>query len=315
MKGDPVSIPIHQRRCVRTANVIGFLRQLRDFGVMSIAVLAVLVIASARTDAAQQPSPPKDENEYEQPLEEVFQTELVYPQDRGEVQLTFGPRKFSGGEESAEIPIAAEYGITDRLQVEIEYAAFTSIRLDTNGNARGPGDLEIGTKYSFMNIRGSNVHAAVGCNIELPTGDVSQGLSEGLVEVEPFACFAKDFPSLHRMQLFGQVGVDLVNRTKTAPDNDTEDSDEAPLDPHEFFLNVGTFVPIGKFRGTMELNWTTNQWNNLGNESAVYVTPGIVWVPKSGLEFGIGLPVGVSHDADHLRVIGLLIYEFDTVRH
>jgi hypothetical protein len=289
-------------------------RRLGGLASGSIAAVAFIILAAWQPAVAQQPSSDADEDEYVQPLQEVFQTELVYPQDKGEVQLTVGPRKFSGGEETGEIPIAAEYGITDRWQVEVEYVAFSSVRLDPDGRARGPGDLEVGTKYAFMKIRGSDVHAAVGCNFGFPTGDVSNGLGEGLIEVEPFACIARDFPKLNRMQLFADIGVSLVNRVRARPESD-EDAEGSAVatDPHEFFLDVGSFVPVGKFRGTLELNWATNQWNNHGAESAIYATPGVVWDPRPGWEFGVGVPVGVSHDADHNRVIGMIIYEFDTV--
>ncbi len=58
----------------------------------------------------------------EQPIQEVFQTELVYPQERGEVQLTFSPRYGKGGGQSLfQAPVSVEYGITKNWQVEVEW--------------------------------------------------------------------------------------------------------------------------------------------------------------------------------------------------
>src|ERR1700694_5782923 len=50
-----------------------------------------------------------------QPLQEVFQTGLVYTQERGEVQLSYTSR-FSRGKDlsSLQTPLNLEYGITDR---------------------------------------------------------------------------------------------------------------------------------------------------------------------------------------------------------
>jgi hypothetical protein len=285
--------------------------------VRAVAAVAFVVLAGAGVAAAQTPAPSDDDEGYVQPIQEVFQTELVYPQDRGEVQLTLGPRRLAGAEEIGEIPVAAEYGITDRWQVEVEYVAFSRVRLDPVGTAQGRGDVEVGTKYAFMNIGGSNTHAAVGCDVELPSGDVANGLGEGLVSVQPFVCVARDLPSLHRAQLFAELGLSLVHRVKTPPE--TEDGEGeglgAATDPHELDLDVGAFVPVGKLCGTMELNWTTDQWNHHGATSEIYVTPGVVWDPVPGWEFGVGVAVGVSHDADRARVIGTVIYEFDTIRH
>ena len=233
------------------------------------------------------------------------------------MQLTFGPRRFSGSDEIGELPFSAEYGITDRWQVEVEYTAFSRVHLDPSGEAQGHGDVEIGTKYAFMQIAGSDTHAAVGVSATIPSGSVARGLSEGLVEVEPFVCAAHDFRKLARMQLFGQAGVTLVHRVHALPADESGDDpgdggDVAPTDPHELFLNVGAFVPIRSFRATLELNWTTNQWNHEGDQSSLYVTPGVVWEAAPGWELGFGVPIGASHDADRARVIGMVIYEFDT---
>jgi hypothetical protein len=278
-----------------------------------LALVALALTCSAAPAFAQSQTVNDD---YVQPLQEVFQTELVYPQDRGDVQVTVGPRRFAGSDDVGELPVAAEYGITDRWQVEVEYAALSSVRLDPTGTARGHGDVEVGTKYSFMRIGGSQFHAALGLNVSFPSGHVTRGLSEGLLEVEPFVCGARDFPQLNHAQVFAEAGMTLVHRIVPPPASD-ENGDaggtEPPAaDPHEAFLDVGAFVPIQAFRGTMELNWTTNQWNHGGDRSELYVTPGVVWDGVPGWEFGLGVPIGASHDADRVRVIGMVIFEFHT---
>ena len=246
----------------------------------------------------------------EQPVQEVFQTGLVYPQERGEVQLSYTSRFSKGhGRTLWQTPLNLEYGITDRWQVEIEWDAL-SRRTETGEAAtRGRGDLQIGTQYSFMNIRGSNIHSAVGFEVSLPTGDVEKELSEGFVEYEPYIILARDFPRLHNMQVFTQVGVGFVQRARQRAGSDD-------LEPaaHEFNLGVGMFVPFRRLVLTGEFNLSTNRWNHGGREREMYATPGAVWRLPRNWEMGIGVPVGLTRDADKSGAIFKLIYEFGTRR-
>jgi hypothetical protein len=250
----------------------------------------------------------------EQPIQEVFQTDLVYPQEKGEVQLTLAPRFHRVGKSNRLIlPLRIEYGITDAWQVEFGWELLKHHNPDEGSTALGIGDLEIGTKYSFMNIAEANVHAAVGFGVLFPTGSINKGLTEGYIEYNPSLILAKDFPELHHLQLFTQVGIGLVQRAKR-PDNP---GDKEPA-AHEFTLDVGFFLPfhllLGDFIFTSELNWGTNRWNNNGEEDQKYYTPGLVWNLPGAWEIGIGAPIGLNRDADDCRIISMLTFEFDTQR-
>ena len=245
-----------------------------------------------------------------QPLQEVFQTELVYPQDKGEFQLTFAPR-FSRRDEGriVETPARLEYGLTNRWQVEVEWNSYSRRRFaDSPGSAeteKGAGDLGISTKYSFLNIKNSNFHSSVQFEIGLPTGNINKGLSEGFIEYQPSASFARDFPQLHRLQIFSQIGVNFKERVKKPLDLEKVESGA-----HEFILNGGFFLPVKKARLVGEINWNTNQWNKRGGQSEVYLTPGFVYQLPGRWEIGIGAPVGVTRDADKFRAIAQIIFEF-----
>lgn len=157
------------------------------------------------------------EEEHEQPLQEVFQTELVYPQEKNEIQLTLRPQFSNGRDENLfALPFTIEYGITNSWQVELEYNTFVDRDPALGKRTRGIGDLEIGTKYSFMNIANSNFHSALGFSVSFPTADIDKQLTEGAIEYEPFIIFAKDFPSLSHMQLFTQMGGTFNQQIKTS---------------------------------------------------------------------------------------------------
>lgn len=76
----------------------------------------------------------------QQPLE----TETARPPKKGtvEVQTTFEFQTSKEGTERA-VPLAFEYGITDRLSLLVEPVFYTAIRPKQGQQATGPGDLEV----------------------------------------------------------------------------------------------------------------------------------------------------------------------------
>lgn len=246
----------------------------------------------------------------EQPLQELFQTEIVYPQQKGEIQFTLAPRfrEDAEGEDEdfTEIPLSLQYGITDAWQVGLVWEAFVNRNPDDGESDSGIGDLGVGTKYSFMNIAGSNFHAAGLFQVVFPTGDVDEQLSDGFIKFEPSLILAKDFPELNDLQLFTQVGFSFVERVRE-PDDPEDEEPEA----HEFILNGGFFIPIQQLVITAEINWNNNKWNNDGDKDELYLTPGLVWGLSKSWEIGAGMPVGLTDDSDDFRIIGMVVYSFD----
>ncbi len=242
----------------------------------------------------------------EQPLQEVFQTELVYPQERGEFQVTFASlfsRK--DGERTVETPVRLEYGITNRWQVEVEWNAFSRRRPEPFADAeKGTGDVAVSTKYSFLNIKDSKFHGSVQFEVEFPTGNVDKGLSEGFVEYTPSVSFARDFPAAGGLQIFSQIGVNFKQRVKTA--REPENIESAAT---ELILNGGFFAPYKKARIVGEINYQTSRWSG-GNKTEVYLTPGFVYKLPGKWEIGFGVPVGVTRNADNFRAIAQAVFEF-----
>ncbi|MDH3527096.1 MAG: transporter [Gammaproteobacteria bacterium] len=220
----------------------------------------------------------------EQPLQEVFQSELVYPQEAGEVQVTFAPQFHDGAEAKRwELPVTVEYGVTDDLQVELEWKAYVRDDRDDEPATDGIGDIEIGLQYSWMRIKGSRFHAAAGVEVGIPTGDEDKQLGEGDASIEPYGIFAADLPD-DRGQLFVHAGIEFSN------------------DVDEPFVNIGGFVPMGDVVVTAEWNWSEEQR---------FLTPGLVWQSEKSWEFGIGVPIGLNDASDDYRVIVLAIYEIN----
>ncbi|MCP5054580.1 MAG: hypothetical protein GY940_45860, partial [bacterium] len=227
-----------------------------------------------------------------QPLQELFQTETVYPQEKGELQLTlianFNKKTHQN---SLFVPMVIEYGITDNWQVEIESGSYLYKKNPAGKETFGIDVLEIGTKYSFMDISGSGAHVAVGFEIGIPLGHSgeNESIDEDSVEYEPFLVLAKDFPHLNHSQLFTEVRLGFGEAGEGV----------------EFNWNSGFFIPVGSVCFTGELNYKG------GDEKEIYLTPGMVWNLPGAWELGGGAAIGLNENSDSFRVILTLTYEFD----
>jgi len=223
---------------------------------------------------------------FEQPIQEVFLSELVYPQEERETQISIAVQYENNDDDAYRTPLSLEYGITGAWRIELEWDAYADHERAGGGRTAGTGDVEIGTAYSFMNLGGSDVHAALGSSVTLPTGDDDRELGEGETTYEPYGVVAMDTPLLPRSQVFTQLGTEL--------------NDGAP----EWFWNIGFFVPFdhrNRYVLTTEFNWT---------EEERYLTPGVVFNLPGTWELGVGAPIGLTSEADDYRVILFLTFEF-----
>ena len=264
--------------------IVTWLRSNVPFQIAPVLIALVASLGAPSSVLAQRVAPPS-------PPEEVFQTELVYPQEQGEVQLTLSPHlSGTASQRTGQVPLTLEYGLTDAWQIELEWGGYTY------GPSHGVGGLEIGTKYSFMNLLGNHTHAAMGLEVELP---VDRADEEG-VELEPFVILARDIPHLSGLQVFlhAATGFELGSEEETP---DALEADEAA-----WILNTGAFLPLKPVTLTAELNW-----ERTGTVDRAYVTPGLVRSLPGGWEIGLGIPLGVTPGTDAFRVIGILTYEFE----
>ncbi len=80
-----------------------------------------------------------------QPIQEMFQSNLVYPQEEDEIQLPLFPsfRKDNNSERSRTL-FEVEYGITDAFQIILEWDGLVYKNPDNNSTHSGPGDIELG---------------------------------------------------------------------------------------------------------------------------------------------------------------------------
>lgn len=245
-------------------------------------------------------------NRVKRPIEELFKSDVVYPEENGEFEVELASvYQDHAGANTWTIPVSVEYGLTDRWQVEAEWNSLVQRYVPNHSVARGLGDLELGSQYSFLNIGGSSFHIAPRFSIGVPLGDVNKDLSEGFLEYEPAVILARDFPELHHTQFFTEIAASLVQRVNS-PAN-AEDKEPAA---HELNWGSGFFVLFPRAAATLEYNWANNQWNHHGTENEMYLTPGCLWRARRNVEIGLGLPVGLNHGSDRFEVMAHIVWEF-----
>ncbi len=249
-------------------------------------------------------------------------TELVYPQDTGETQITLTPGLLRGGTTDVlELPLSVEYGLTDAWQVEVEWTALTHHNPESGSTTRGIGELEISTQYSFLNIGGSLFHVAPRIAVVLPLGSVAKEHTEGFIEYEPSVTVARDFPALHHAQLFAQFGVAIVQRARKLKEDkntdteeeeeDEDDADEAgEPEAHEFVWSTGFFIPFKHWVASLECSGSNNRWNHGGQNNEVRLTPGLVWKISPSVELGVAVSYGLNQKSEGFKFITQLVYEF-----
>ena len=259
--------------------------------------MLVLLMWGAAGDAG---ADQEDSLQPEVPLEELFQTEVVYPQEKGEIQVTMTTRVRRVGETTAiEVPLTLEYGLTDAWQIELEWGGFESENEFGGGTERGTGSLEIGVKYSFMDEEPDGFHQALGFSLDIPIEHPRADVR--VLEYRPFVVLAKDLP--RRTQLFAELACSLVQALDGSADGDDE------TESHQVALNVGGFVALPGVVLTGEINWAS-ELEHPGRANELYATPGIVRRQGKYLELGVGVPVGLTSDSDRFRVLVQATIEF-----
>ena len=240
------------------------------------------------------------------PIEELFKTDTVFPEEKGELEVGTAPLfQHNSSVDIFTIPLTLEYGITSNWQAEVEWNAYVQRNPKRGAIQRGRGDLELSTQYSFLNINDSPYHVAPRFALGIPTGNINKEMSEGFLEYEPGVVLARDLPIGRRTQLFTELSLGFVQRVKRP-----FEADDAEPAAHEFMLGTGFFTLIPHGALTMELNWNNNRWNNHGTENQLYVTPGVLWRMANSVEFGVGVPVGLNRQSDRFQIAAHFIWEF-----
>ncbi len=240
--------------------------------------LLVIFVALPRLAIAQ-----PEAQESAQPLQELFLTETVYPQEKGEVQITLGILSDrSRAERPTLLPISIEYGLTNHWQIEGGWDGYTEVSGQPWQQLR-TARASVGTKLSFMNVGGSKLHAAIGVDAEFPNADAFPAdEGEDGIEIEPMVAMAFDFPL--RITVFGSAAASV----------DAEEVNDLIQRPDDRgTLSGGALIAFRRIVGALEYTTRSDElpWRLNGGK---LLTPSFTVHPGRNWELAVAVPIGIN---------------------
>lgn len=226
----------------------------------------------------------------DQLIQELFLGETPYPQRRDETQLTLGAVHLrTRPERLTTLSFGAEYGFTDRFQVEIEIphllrrsGAAAEGEEGNRSDASGFGDVSLGVLYAVVNERSRVL--SVSLEAGLPSGSRRKGLGEGRILVEPQIRAGLEIGGTW---LFGALGAEFAGSERS------------------FTYSAAVARPLpANFVGVLELSGFA------GDERVAYLVPGLVWRAPFEAEFQLGVPIGLTREAADWGAVAKVVVEF-----
>jgi len=190
------------------------------------------------------------------------------------------------------MPLSIEFGLTKQWQIQAEGSWSTQFAsADPLGHLQTTR-LSVGTKYSFMHIGGSPLHAAIGVDLEWPRATaLAEAEGEGGVEFEPFVAMALDLG--RHIEVFGSTAASF-ERAQAA---DLITTRELPDDAG----TISGGVMLAFHRVTLAVEYSSRgdvlPWRN--GEPPV-VMPSLILRPGKQWEVAIGALVSLEGGAHEI---------------
>jgi len=219
--------------------------------------------------------------EMDEYLQEFYLEETVFPQEKNEIQLTLKPSFTKYEQRQLYIPLAVEYGLTDRLQIEVEVPYLIS-SVTERQRIRGMGNVEVGLMYNILKSY-RPFSLSVGMNKTLQTAGKYIRAYQDEPSWEAYTVVARQLGS---WQMHGNFRTELVDGQFT------------------FNYGMASVFNFGRCNATFEVT------ANKEEERIFYFTPGLIWKQPNGLEFGMALSKSFNKYSDNWSLVAMLIYEF-----
>jgi hypothetical protein len=251
---------------------------------MKRSLLSVLITVLCTTSASAEDDSHTDASALPQTVHELFLTESVFPNERGEYQPTVAAdyQRHSHDSWNTLFNVGLEYGITDRLQVAVSMPWVSIHEDDNSGN--GAGDLSAELFYNLIPPTAA-VSLSLAAELTLPTGNEDRGFGEGEQELELTMIMAGRAAAVQwQINLGGEWAEDESELVYSLA--------VLPMRPH--WMLVPTLELSGA--GTDE-------------DRELYVTPGLHWRPADNAGLGFGVPISLG-DTEHLRLMMYYTLEF-----
>jgi len=228
----------------------------------------------------------------------LFLTDEAYVQEEGEwqfgVSIGYWDRVADddAGEDALQHSVSAaleiEYGITERLQIELELPYLSHKAEETT--ASGIGDAEVGSGYAIVRETDSLPAVTAGIEFSLPTGDEDRDMGAGAWGYEGFVAVSK-----HISDLFLHASISY-GRTDDAI------GEEGKVDESEIGYRLAVVRTLNEgINLIVELGGESEREVDAAGESetadTLYFVPGIQWECDAEWNLGLGIPVGLTDDS------------------
>ena len=229
----------------------------------------------------------EDEDQVTSIIEELFLGKVVYPQDKDELQLTFGYFDGVGAAGNSELLFEIEYGITDRFQIGFE-VPIESVKEERP--FEGVRNLGFELYYNFYNERSTGRAYGVGLEFGVPV-DAAAGESRAHV-YEPFFVAYQEYRDF-ALNISAALEIEdpfAAGATETAGD-----------------IAFGLIGKAGNIVPLLEL-----QVEIASDETPVLLAPGF-YVSSfiKPFDVAVSFPIGLNDDAPDFAVFFLAIVEFE----
>lgn len=225
----------------------------------------------------------------DRPIQRMLVTSTAQTEDQGQALVSVGANYLHSGDmRLTQIRGRAEYGITDHLQAQAE---FPMSIVDHPGGyiAQAAGDnIQVGAMYSMVPGGSAPIALSAGMDVQFPTGSPNSPNYQNTVVYKPGLMAAHDLGPT-QIQANAQAEFPASGGGSNALN-----------------YNVGAILPLGVVAPTVELNGRSTQTSR--NE--LYVTPGAFYRFSDKIEAGVGVPIGISDQAQSTRVLAKLNVKF-----
>jgi hypothetical protein len=228
------------------------------------------------------------ERQINRTVDELFMTQTVQTEQAGELQLSVGAMHQRDGDlRFSEISTRAEYGLTDRLQLQAQLPFQINDRPSNFDAQTDVSNLQVGATYSIL--RGDDpISLSAAMDVAMPIGDqaaMPDGRNDDQTIWKPSLMVARDFGA-------AQVHADAQAEVSRGDD--------------AVNYNVGAIFNVGALAPTMELNARSME----NSTPEFYATPGLFYSFSENAQVGVGVPIGLNEQSRDGQVMAKINVRF-----
>lgn len=224
---------------------------------------------------------------------EFMMGQTVQTQGQGSLQMIVGgsherASQSQGSQRFSEISARAEYGVTDRLQLQAELPYQIDDRPGSFTSQNNIGNVEVGATYSLLRAD-DPISLSAAMDVQIPVGrqaSLQQGDSRASDQTiyKPQLIVARDFgPTQVHANAQAELGTDMRGLN----------------------YNIGAALPVGGIVPSVELNARTMD----EQRPQFYATPGLSYSFSDRAQLGVGVPLGLNDQSTDVGVMAKLSFQ------